>query len=69
MKKAVKSKKIKKALSQAKKLEKKPIPTSKDLDRILEDLKKQENRLHKLMHELSRTKMEKNRRKKSVRRR
>jgi hypothetical protein len=69
MKKAVKSKKIKKALVQAKKIEKKPMPTSKDLSRILEDLKKQEVRLHKLMHELSHTKIEGNRRKKKAHRR
>jgi len=69
MKKAVKKSKVKKALAQAKKLEKKPIPSSKDLARILDDLKKQEDRLHKLMHELSRTKIEGNRRKKTVRRR
>jgi hypothetical protein len=69
MKKTVKKSKVKKALAQAKKIEKKPIPTSKDLNKILEDLKKQEERLHRLMHELSHTKVEKNRRKKPVRRR
>jgi len=69
MKKTVKKTKVKKALAQAKKLEKKPIPTSKDIGIILEDLKKQEQRLHYLMHELSRTKIEGNRRKKEAHRR
>lgn len=69
MKKAVKSKKIKKALVQAKKLEKKPMPTPKDINKIVDDLKKQEQRLHRIMHELSRTKIEKNQRKKTVSRR
>lgn len=69
MKKTVKKTKIKKALAQAKKLEKKPMPTSKDIGRIIEDLKKQEERLHRIMHELSHTKMEGNRRKKTISRR
>ncbi len=69
MKKAVKSKKIKKALFQARKMEKKPLPTPKDINKIVDDLKKQEQRLHRIMHELSRTKIEGNRRKKTVSRR
>lgn len=52
-------KKVKKALVKAKKIEKKPIPSINEIKSILTDLQRQEDRLHRIMHDLSRTKMEK----------
>jgi|GEM_PF-4904890 len=52
-------KKVVKSLALAKKLEKKQIPSIQEIESILRDLRAQEDKLHKIMHDLSRTKIEK----------
>lgn len=62
-------KKVREALQKAKHLEKKPFPTEKEIEAIFSDLRAQEEKLHKLMYELSRKPIETQKRRISTKKR